>query len=127
MGSVLHGIAATTPRIRKEMQDAQESLATLAKRYRINEKTVLHWKHADGVDDNKSDPKVRKSVLNELVKYVYVELHQRMTAGNAVDFLRNLQAECVFKITHILTDNGAQFTCKLLPEKSRPATEHPFD
>ena len=217
MGSILHGNATTTPRIRKEIQDAQESLATLAERYHINEKTVLRWKHADGVEDKKSGPKVRKSVLNELeqqaictvrrhlrlslddllivfkpripaltrsnlhrclqhyglsrlpkdelstekkpfkqynvgyvhvditelhcetgkwylfvaidrlTKYVYVELHQRMTAGNAVDFLRNLQAECVFKITHILTDNGAQFTYKLLPEKNRPATEHPFD
>jgi hypothetical protein len=38
MGSVLHGIAATTPRIRKEIQDAQESLETLAKRYQVNEK-----------------------------------------------------------------------------------------
>jgi hypothetical protein len=38
MGGVLHGVAATTPRIRKEIQDAQESLATLAKRYQVNEK-----------------------------------------------------------------------------------------
>jgi hypothetical protein len=217
MGSVLHGNATTTPRIRKEIQEAQESLATLAERYHINEKTVLHWKHADGVEDKKSGPKVRKSALNELeqqaictvrrhlrlplddlftlfkprmpaltrsnllrclqhyglsrlpkdemsmekkplkqynigyvyvditelhgetdkwylfvaidrlTKYVYVELHQGVTEGNTVDFLRNLQAECVFKITHILTDNGAQFTYKLLPEKDRPATEHPFD
>ncbi len=50
MGSILHGNATTTPRIRKEIQDAQESLATLAERYYINEKTVLHWKHADGVE-----------------------------------------------------------------------------
>ncbi len=217
MGSILHGNATTTPRIRKEIQEAKESLATLAERYHINEKTVLYWKHADGVEDKKSGPKVRKSALNELeqqvictvrrhlrlplddllivfkplipaltrsnlhrclqhyglsrlpkdelsmekkpfkqynigyvhvditelhgetgkwylfvaidrlTKYVYVELHQGMTEGNAVDFLRNLQAECVFKITHILTDNGAQFTYKLLPEKDRPATEHPFD
>ncbi len=45
MGSILHGNATTTPRIRKEIQDAQESLATLADGYNINEKTLLHYNH----------------------------------------------------------------------------------
>ena len=217
MGSILHGNATTTPRIRKEIQNSTESLTALAKRYGVNQKTILHWKHADTVYDKKAGPKTRKSALNELeqqaictvrrhlrlalddlfivfkpripaltrsnlhrclqhhglsrlpkdeassstkpfkqynigymhiditelrcetgkwylfvaidrlTKYVYVELYQRMTAGNAVKFLANLQAECVFKITHILTDNGAQFTYNLLPERLKPKTEHPFD
>ena len=62
MGSILHGNAKTTPRIRKEIQDSQESLAALAKRYGINEKTVLYWKHASTVEDKKCGTK-------HLIKY----------------------------------------------------------
>ena len=218
MGSILHGNAKTTPRIRKEIQESQESLAKLAKRYAINEKTVLYWKHASTVEDKKCGPKTRKSVLNELeqqaictvrrhlklplddllivlkdhipkltrsnlhrclqhhglsrlpkeetsnkdkkpfkqyplgyvhvditqlhcetgkwylfvaierlTKYVYIELHEHMTQEIAVQFLKNLREECVFKITHILTDNGAQFTYNLLAEHLQPHKEHPFD
>ena len=43
MGSMLHGNATITPRIRKEIQGAQEGLETLAERYHIKEKTVLRW------------------------------------------------------------------------------------
>jgi len=52
-----------------------------------------------------------------------------MTADIAVSFLQNLQQECVFKITHILTDNGAQFTYNLLAKHLRPKEGkiHPFD
>ena len=57
----------------------------------------------------------------------HAELHQRMTQKAAVSFLRNLQQDCVFKITHILTDSGVQFTYNLLNEAQRPDKEHPFD
>ena len=206
-------------RIRKEIQESEESIAALAKKYNINFKTVLYWKHADSVEDKKSGPKTRPSVLTELeqqaictvrrhlrlsldelyiifkpnipklsrynlhrclqyyglsrlpkdesdgqkgkkklkqypvgfvhiditevrcetgklylfvaidrkTKYVYAELHQRMTQKAAVSFLRNLQQDCVFEITHILTDNGVQFTYNLLNEAQRPDKEHPFD
>lgn len=50
-----------------------------------------------------------------------------MTQKAAVSFLRNLQQDCVFKITHILTDSGVQFTYNLLNEAQRPDKEHPFD
>ncbi len=217
MGSILHGNAKTTPRIRKEIQDSTESIAKLAKRYNINEKTVLKWKHAGTIYDRKTGPTVRPSVLTTLeqqvicmvrrhtelplddlfvllkphipklsrsnlhrclqhygisrlpkeetakpkkkfkdypigyvhvditelrcetgkwylfvgierkTKYVYVELYQRMTIENAVTFLHNLQKDCVFKITHILTDNGSQFTYKLLAKHLQPNKAHPFD
>ena len=57
MASILHGKAKTTPRIRKEIQESEESIAALAKKYNINFKTVLYWKHADSVEDKKSGPK----------------------------------------------------------------------
>ena len=217
MGSILHGNATTTPRVRKEIQESTESIAKLAKRYGINEKTVLKWKHRSTTTDNKTGPKVRPSVLTPLeqqiictvrrhtelplddlfvllkphipalsrsnlhrclqyygisrlpkektdrpkkpfkeypigyvhiditelrcetgkfylfvgierkTKYVYVELYSRMTIDNAVKFLHNLQKDCVFKITHVLTDNGSQFTYKLLAKHLQPNKVHPFD
>ncbi len=65
--------------------------------------------------------------IERKTKYVYVELYERMSMENAVKFLHNLQADCLFKITHILTDNGAQFTYNLLTEHLRPEHAHPFD
>ena len=65
--------------------------------------------------------------IDRKTEYVYAQLHQRMTQKAAVSFLRNLQQDCVFKITHILTDNGVQFTYNLLNEAQRPDKEHPFD
>ena len=52
-----------------------------------------------------------------------------MTPDNAVLFLQNLHKDCVFKITHILTDHGAQFSYNLLAKHLRPKNgcSHPFD
>ena len=44
MGSVLHGSARTTPRIRAELQASQESSRALAVRYGLNPKTVRKWR-----------------------------------------------------------------------------------
>ncbi len=216
MGNILHGGAKTTPKIRKEIQDSNKSIAALARQYHLNPKTVSYWKHADTTADKKSGPKTRVSVLSSLeqqaicevrrtlqlplddllivfkpnmptltrsnlhrclqhhglsrlpkeegmrdkkpfkhypigylhvditelltdtgkeylfvaidraTKYLYIELHQRMTMDNAVQFLKNLNKDCVFKLTHILTDNGAQFTYKLLAKHLQPKKAHPF-
>ena len=40
MGQVLHGCARTTAAVRRAIQDSEESLVKLAKRYDINPKTV---------------------------------------------------------------------------------------
>ncbi|MVA64266.1 IS481 family transposase, partial [Agrobacterium vitis] len=44
MGRVLHGRATTTEAIRRAIQNSQESLRALSKRYGINPKTVAKWK-----------------------------------------------------------------------------------
>ena len=41
MSIILHPCAKTTPRIRKEIQESNETILALAKRYNINHKTVL--------------------------------------------------------------------------------------
>ena len=216
MGNILHGGAKTTPKIRKEIQGSDKSIAALARQFGLNPKTVRYWKNSNTVGDKKSGPKTRVSVLTALeqqalgevrrtlqlplddlfivfkpnipaltrsnlhrclqhhglsrlpkeegervkkpfkdysigymhvditelltdsgkqylfvaidrtTKYLYIELHERMTMDNAVQFLHNLQQDCIFKLTHILTDNGAQFTYKLLAEHLQPNKTHPF-
>lgn len=51
MGQILHGSAKTTHAVRGELQRSQASVASLAKRYGINEKTVLKWRHRRSVED----------------------------------------------------------------------------
>jgi transposase InsO family protein len=215
---LLHANAKTTPRIREEIQNSKESIAKIAKRLNLNEKTVAKWRNAGRVVDKRSGPIEPKSALStseqqvicafrkatklplddvfltlrdkipaltrsnlhrclkrnglnilpkeeleprekkafkdyppgyvhvditqvqveegkfylfvaidRCSKYVYVELHPRMTAEIACNFLQNLVEHCSFKITKLLTDNGAQFTYALLAEHLRPQKCHPFD
>ena len=66
--------------------------------------------------------------IDRATKYVYTEIHETMTTNGSKDFLKNLIDHCPFKISKILTDNGAQFTYALLAEHLRPKDKiHPFD
>jgi len=220
MGSIQHANAKTTPRIRKEIQASNETVAVLAKRLSLNPKTVIKWKNAPSVEDKKSGPTTpRSTVLSEqeeqvicefrrvsrfslddvfialsdnipaltrsnlhrclvrhglnrlpkeeqpskakksfkdypvgyvhvdisevhtqegkaylfvgidrATKYTYVEVYTKMTQENACLFLQNFIADCPFIIHTLLTDNGAQFTYKLLAEHLQPKNKvHPFD
>jgi transposase-like protein len=49
MGQILHGCATTTEAVRRAIQNSQESLRALAKRYGINQKTVAKWKERESV------------------------------------------------------------------------------
>jgi hypothetical protein len=61
MGQVLHGCATTTEAIRRTIQNSQESLRALSKRYGINPKTVAKWKKRGSVTDLPTGPKEPKS------------------------------------------------------------------
>jgi len=61
MGQVLHGSATTTEAVRRAIQNSQESLKALAKRYGINQKTVIKWKKREAVSDLPTGPKEPKS------------------------------------------------------------------
>ena len=63
MGQVLHGSAKTTHTIRAELQRSQASVATLARKYGINEKTVLKWRRRQSVEDMPMGPKERRSTV----------------------------------------------------------------
>jgi hypothetical protein len=56
MGQVLHGCATTTEAIRRAIQNSQESLRALSKRYGINPKTVAKWKQRGSVTDLPTGP-----------------------------------------------------------------------
>jgi len=220
MGTILHANAKTTPRIRKEIQESNESIAKLAIKYNLNPKTVHRWKRDAVTTDKKSGAKTIRSSLSEMEqqivcefrrvtklplddcfialkekipsltrsnlhrclqrnglsvlpknedeprekkkfkdyeigfvhiditqviiankqklylfvgidrasKYVYVELYEEMSVQRSAEFLKHLIEDCPFKITKILTDNGAQFTYELLAEHLKPKNKvHPFD
>src|SRR3546814_19654239 len=51
MGQVLHSSAKTTHAVRGELQRSQASVASLAKRFGINEKTVIKWRKRQSGED----------------------------------------------------------------------------
>jgi hypothetical protein len=60
MGQILHGSATTTEAIRRAIQNSQESLRSLSKRYGINQKTVAKWRKRTSVADLPTGPKERR-------------------------------------------------------------------
>jgi hypothetical protein len=78
MGSVLHGCARTTPRIRAELQASQESRGTLAARYGLNVKTVRKWRKRTTTTDARMGPKTPKStVLTPAEEAIVVAFRQK--------------------------------------------------
>lgn len=63
MGQVLHSSATTTEATPPAIQNSQESLRTLSKRYSINQKTVAKWKKRTSTADLKTGPKEPKSTV----------------------------------------------------------------
>lgn len=56
MAQFLHGSAKTTHAVRAELQRSKASVAALARRYGINEKTVRKWQSRQGVEDEAMGP-----------------------------------------------------------------------
>jgi hypothetical protein len=114
MGQVLHGSATTTEAVRRAIQHSQESLMVLAKRYGINQKTVVKWEHRTSVADIPTGPKdARSTVLSiseEAIIVAFRKLHEKATTRVAADFLRALIQAVPYKIHTVLTDNGIHFT-----------------
>ena len=78
MGSVLHGSARTTPRIRAELQASQESGRALAVRYGLDPKTVRKWRKRTTTADAPMGPKAPKStVLTPAEEAIVVEFRRR--------------------------------------------------
>jgi len=63
MGQLLHNGATTTKAVRLAIQNSQESLSVLSKRYGINPKTVAKWKKRKSTEDLPYGPKVVRSTV----------------------------------------------------------------
>jgi len=65
--------------------------------------------------------------IDRISKFVVARLYNRQTNENSIKFLGQVITNFPYKIHTILTDNGAQFTYKLLNANLRPKAFHPFD
>ena len=57
MGQVLYGSTTTTEAIRRAIQNSEESVRALSKRYGVNQKTVVKWKKRTSLADLPIGPK----------------------------------------------------------------------
>jgi len=65
--------------------------------------------------------------IDRVSKFVVVRLYKNQNNDTSIIFLKTVIANCPYKIHRILTDNGAQFTYRLLNKDLRPNRYHPFD
>ncbi|ETR65191.1 MAG: transposase, partial [Candidatus Magnetoglobus multicellularis str. Araruama] len=63
--------------------------------------------------------------IDRVTKYAYTEIHENMKVSKSVSFLKNTINAFPYKIHRILTDNGIQFTYRLLKNKTDKI--HKFD
>jgi len=91
MGQILHGSATTTEAIRRAIQNSQESLRSLSKRYGINPKTVAKWKKRGFVSDLATGPKDPKSTVLSIEDEAIIIAFRRHTLLALDDCLYALQ------------------------------------
>ncbi len=92
MGQVLHGSATTTAAVRRAIQDSQERLMALAKRYDINPKTVAKWRGRQSVVDRKTGPRNPHSTVLGIEEEAIIVAFRRHTLLPLDDCLYALQA-----------------------------------
>ncbi|WP_310620135.1 IS481 family transposase [Flexibacterium corallicola] len=63
MGQVLHGSATTTHAVRSAIQKSDATIKELSRRYNINPKTVMKWKHRNSVEDQPMGRKNPRSTV----------------------------------------------------------------
>jgi transposase-like protein len=91
MGRILHRCATTTEAIRRAIQNSQESLRLLSKRYGINPKTVAKWKNRTSVSDLPTGPKVPCSTVLSLEDEAVLVAFRKQTLLPLDDCLYALQ------------------------------------
>ena len=92
MGQLLHGSARTTAALRRAIQQSQESIAKLAKRYDLNPKTVAKWKKRPHVEDAPMGPKQARSTVLSQEEEALIVAFRRHTLLPLDDCLYALQA-----------------------------------
>lgn len=91
MGQILHGSATTTEAVRRAIQNSEESLRALSKRFRINQKTVAKWKKRASVADVPTGPKDPHSTTLSLDEEAIIVAFRKHTLLPLDDCLYALQ------------------------------------
>jgi len=65
--------------------------------------------------------------IDRATRLMFFKVYTNKTARNAVDFLKHCKTYFPFYISHILTDNGAEFTNKFTSRKNKATGNHEFD
>lgn len=99
MGHVHHGSATTTEATHRAIQNSQESLRALAKRYGINQKTVAKWKKRTSVADLPTGPKDPHSSVLSLEEEAIIVAFRKHTLLPLDDCLNALQAARHFRVS----------------------------
>lgn len=79
MGQILHGCATTTEVVCRAIQNSQESLRALAKRYGINQKTVAKWKLRETVADLPTGPREAEPTVLSIEEEAVIVAFRRHT------------------------------------------------
>ncbi len=65
--------------------------------------------------------------IDRATRLMYFKVYTNKTANNAVDFLAQCKRYFPFYISHILTDNGAEFTDRFSKRKNKASGNYEFD
>ena len=76
MAQLLHGSARTTQAVRRSIQRSQESLQTLAQRYRLDPKTVAKWRKRVTTQDARMGSVPASTVLTAAEEAIAVTFRQ---------------------------------------------------
>ena len=86
----LHKNAATTPRIRREIQESPEPVSVLAKRYHVHETTIRRWKKRTTQQDRSHTPHRLPIRLTVEEEHLILELRRelRLSGEDILDVMR---------------------------------------
>ena len=65
--------------------------------------------------------------IDRATRLMYFKVYKNKTGSNSVDFLEECKSYFPFYISHVLTDNGAEFTDKFTCKKNKASGNHDFD
>jgi transposase InsO family protein len=65
--------------------------------------------------------------IDRATRWVYLDVREDKTARSARSFLQNLSEACPIRIQKLLTDNGKEFTDRLLSRDRHASGKHEFD
>ncbi len=122
MGQILHKRAKTTHAIRNEIQQSEETIAELSRKYGVSQNTVSKWRKRNSVEDAKMGSHKLRTVLTEMDEEI-ICMFRRKTALPLDDCLISLQ-DFIPKLTRsnlhrCLKRHGLSVLPKDAPEKKK--------